>query len=126
MRVNEVLKEVDMEYKGTINVYHTAELLYNDKFIGVDKVRDSVTNPLTGARIAVHYGCHLTKPHKDREFEKEVMLNTEHPTWMEELVAATRCDSGRVPQQDAVLWCRRGCPGLRYRPFTGHHQREAD
>ena len=47
--VNEVLKEVDMEYKGTINVYHTAELLYNDKFIGVDKVRDSVTNPLTGA-----------------------------------------------------------------------------
>ena len=86
--VNEVLKEVDMEYKGTINVYHTAELLYNDKFIGVDKVRDSVTNPLTGARIAVHYGCHLAKPHKDREFEKEVMLNTEHPTWMEELVAA--------------------------------------
>ena len=86
--VNEVLKEVDMEYKGTINVYHTAELLYNDKFIGVDKVRDSVTNPLTGARIAVHYGCHLTKPHKDREFEKEVMLNTEHPIWMEELVAA--------------------------------------
>ncbi len=86
--VNEVLKEVDMEYKGTINVYHTAELLYNDKFIGVEKVRDSVTNPLTGARIAVHYGCHLVKPHKDREFEKEVMLNTEHPTWMEELVAA--------------------------------------
>jgi heterodisulfide reductase subunit B len=86
--VNEVLKEIDMEYKGSINVYHTAELLYNDKFIGVDKVRDSVTNPLTGARIAVHYGCHLTKPHKDREFEKEIMLNTEHPTWMEELVAA--------------------------------------
>ena len=86
--VNEVLKEIDMEYKGTINVYHTAELLYNKKFIGVDKVRDSVTNPLTGARIAVHYGCHLTKPHKDREFEDEVMLNTEHPVWMEELVAA--------------------------------------
>jgi heterodisulfide reductase subunit B2 len=86
--VNEVLKEVDMEFKGTINVYHTAELLYNDKFIGVDKIRDSVTNPLTGARIAVHYGCHLVKPHKDREFEKEVMLNTECPTWMEELVSA--------------------------------------
>ena len=86
--VNEVLKEIDMEYKGTINVYHTAELLYNDKFIGVEKVRASVTNPLTGARIAVHYGCHLTKPHKDREFADEVMLNTEHPTWMEELVAA--------------------------------------
>ena len=44
--------------------------------------------PAHGGTYAVHYGCHLTKPHKDREFEKEVMLNTEHPTWMEELVAA--------------------------------------
>jgi heterodisulfide reductase subunit B2 len=86
--VNEVLKEIDMEYKGTINVYHTAELLYNDKIIGVDKVRDSVTNPLTGARIAVHYGCHLIKPRKDREFPDEEMMSTERPTWMEELVAA--------------------------------------
>jgi heterodisulfide reductase subunit B2 len=86
--VNEVLKEIDMEYKGTINVYHTAELLYNDKIIGVEKVRDSVTNPLTGARIAVHYGCHLIKPRKDREFPDEEMMSTERPTWMEELVAA--------------------------------------
>lgn len=86
--VNEVLKEIDMEYKGTINVYHTAELLYNDNIIGVDKVRDSVTNPLTGARIAVHYGCHLIKPRKDREFPNEEMMSTERPTWMEELVAA--------------------------------------
>jgi hypothetical protein len=31
-----------------------------------------VTNPLKGARIAVHYGCHLTKPHKDREFENDL------------------------------------------------------
>ena len=86
--VNEVLKEIDMEFKGTINVYHTAELLYNDKIIGVDKIRDSVTNPLTGARIAVHYGCHLIKPRKDREFPDEEMMSTERPTWMEELVAA--------------------------------------
>jgi len=85
--VNEVLKEIDMEYKGTINVYHTAELLYNDKIIGVDRIRDSVTNPLTGARIAVHYGCHLIKPRKDREFPREEMMSTERPTWMEELVA---------------------------------------
>jgi len=86
--VNEVLKEIDMEYKGTCNVYHIAELLYNEKYVGVNKVRDSVVTPMTGARIAVHYGCHLTKPHKDREFEKSIMLNTEHPSWMEELVAA--------------------------------------
>jgi heterodisulfide reductase subunit B2 len=86
--VNEVLKEIDMEFKGTINVYHLAELLYDDKIVGVDKIRDSVTNPLTGARIGVHYGCHLIKPRKDREFAREEMMSTERPTWMEELVAA--------------------------------------
>ena len=86
--VNEVLKEIDMEFKGTSNVYHLAELLYDDKIVGVDKIRDSVTNPLTGARIGVHYGCHLIKPRKDREFAREEMMSTERPTWMEELVAA--------------------------------------
>ena len=68
--VNEVLKEIDMEYKGSINVYHVAELLYNEKYVGVTKVRDSVTNPLKGARIAVHYGCHLTKPHRTGSLKK--------------------------------------------------------
>ncbi|MEI7435039.1 MAG: CoB--CoM heterodisulfide reductase subunit B [Methanomicrobiales archaeon] len=86
--VNEVLKTIDMEYKGSINVYHLAELLYDKNIVGVDKVRDSVTNPLKGARIAVHYGCHLIKPRKDREFEATEILNTESPTWMEELVGA--------------------------------------
>jgi heterodisulfide reductase subunit B2 len=86
--VNEVLKEIDMEYKGSINVYHLAELMYDKNIVGPDKIRDSVTNPLTGARIAVHYGCHLVKPRKDREFGSPELLNTESPTWMEELVAA--------------------------------------
>jgi heterodisulfide reductase subunit B len=81
--VNEVLKEIDMEYKGSIEVYHLAELLYDPKIVGVKKIRDSVTNPLTGTRIAVHYGCHLMKPRKERHFG-----TTEHPVWIEEMVAA--------------------------------------
>ena len=86
-----------MEYKGSINVYHLAELLYDKKIVGVDKIRDSVTNPLTGARIAVHYGCHLIKPKKDREFGATEILNTESPTWMEEMVGALGADAGRIP-----------------------------
>ena len=39
--VNEVLKEIDMEFKGTIDVWHLAELLYDDNIVGVDKVRES-------------------------------------------------------------------------------------
>ena len=87
--VNEVLKEIDMEFKGSIEVYHLAELLYDERFCGLQKIRDSVTTPLKGVKIACHYGCHLVKPAKERVFSSKDLLNTECPTWFEELVEAT-------------------------------------
>lgn len=81
--VNEVLKEIDMEFKGTVDVWHLAELYYDPKIVGVKRIADSVRRPLTGAKVAVHYGCHLMKPSKERHFG-----NTETPMWIEELVAA--------------------------------------
>jgi heterodisulfide reductase subunit B len=86
--VNEVLKEVDMEYKGTSNVYHLVELYYNDEVCGINKLKDSVTTPLNGVKVACHYGCHLLKPSKDREFFGDVIGDAEHPLWFEELVDA--------------------------------------
>ncbi len=86
--VNEVLKEVDMEFKGTSNVYHLIELYYNDEVCGVDRLKDSVTTPLNGVKVACHYGCHLLKPQKDREFFGDVIGDSEHPTWFEDLVSA--------------------------------------
>lgn len=81
--VNEVLAEVDMEFKGTIDVFHLAELLYDPEICGVDKIRDSIKIPLTGTKVAVHYGCHLIKPKKERH-----LGSTENPMWAEELVEA--------------------------------------
>ena len=86
--VNEVLKEIDMEFKGTIDVRHLAEIYYDEKICGAAKVADSVTTPLKGVKVAVHYGCHLLKPRKDREFDVPEVGDTENPMWMEELVAA--------------------------------------
>jgi heterodisulfide reductase subunit B len=81
--VNEVLSEIDMEFKGSIDVYHLAELYYDPKVCGVDKIRESVVRPLDGTKVAVHYGCHLLKPIKERRF-----TDAENPMWIEELVAA--------------------------------------
>lgn len=81
--VNEVLKEIDMEYKGSIDVWHLGELLYDPDIVGVDKIRESVKVPLKGTKIAVHYGCHLMKPKKERH-----LGSTEAPMWVEELVEA--------------------------------------
>ncbi|MDT8357328.1 MAG: heterodisulfide reductase-related iron-sulfur binding cluster, partial [Methanomicrobiaceae archaeon] len=81
--VNEVLKEIDMEFKGSVDVWHLAELYYDPAICGVEKIRASVTRPLSGTKVAVHYGCHLMKPRKERHFG-----DTDHPMWAEELVGA--------------------------------------
>jgi len=85
--VNEVLAEIDMQFKGSIDVWHLAELYYDEKICGVQKIKDSVTTPLTGAKIAAHYGCHLMKPQKERHFG-----DTENPMWFEELIGALGCE----------------------------------
>jgi heterodisulfide reductase subunit B len=72
-----------MEFKGSIDVWHVAELYYDPKIVGVNKIAESVTRPLTGVKVGVHYGCHLMKPQKDRHFG-----DTENPMWLDELVAA--------------------------------------
>ena len=99
--VNEVLKEIDMEFKGTIDVWHLAELFYDPEIVGVQKISDSVKVPLTGTRIAVHYGCHLMKPRKERHFG-----TTEHPTWIEEMVAALGAEP--VEYRNKMLCCGAG------------------
>ncbi|PWR70416.1 CoB--CoM heterodisulfide reductase subunit B [Methanospirillum stamsii] len=85
--VNEVLAEIDMQFKGSIDVWHLAELYYDEKICGVQKIRDSVTTPLSGVKIAPHYGCHLMKPQKERHFG-----DTENPMWFEELIGALGCE----------------------------------
>ncbi|MBP1928473.1 heterodisulfide reductase subunit B [Methanolinea mesophila] len=99
--VNEVLKGIDMEFKGTIDVFHLAELYYDPEIVGVKKIRDSVKNPLNGTRIAVHYGCHLMKPKKERHFG-----TTEHPVWIEEMVAALGAEP--VEYRNKMLCCGAG------------------
>ena len=99
--VNEVLKEIDMEFKGTIDVWHLAELLYDPEIVGVEKIRASVKVPLTGTKIAVHYGCHLMKPKKERH-----MGSTEAPHWIEELVEALGAEA--VEYRNKMQCCGAG------------------
>jgi heterodisulfide reductase subunit B len=86
--VNDELKEEGLELKGTIKVRHFVEALYTD--IGIDAIRAKVTNPLDGAEIAIHYGCHLLRPEDVTEFNPEVLKElirvtgakvTEYPLW---------------------------------------------
>lgn len=95
---NKHLAGIDMEFKGTSDVRHIVEFFYEE--LGVEGVRDKVTQPLD-LKVAVHYGCHLIKPSKERGFG-----SVEKPTFFDELVEATGATS--VDYADKMACCGAG------------------
>lgn len=80
--VNKVLKDrLGREYSGTVKVRHLARFLYEE--YGVENIKKQVSRPLTGLKIAVHYGCHYMRPSRiygefdDPEFPKSLDLLVE-------------------------------------------------
>ncbi len=103
-KVNGILKLANMEFKGSIEVRHVAEQLYND--IGLKAIRDSVVQPLNGIKVGVHYGCHLLKPGRDRKFTNPGAFSTEVPRFLDEMVEVLGARS--VDYQDKTMCCGAG------------------
>ncbi len=97
-KVNEILAKIGMEYKGTTEVYHFAEVLYRE--VGIEKIKAAFTKPLD-YKIAVFYGCHFLKPSDIKNIE-----DTEDPHILDELVEATGCQS--MPRKQKTLCCGSG------------------
>jgi len=81
-RVNGYLKEIGMEFKGTITVKHLIHVLAQD--IGFEKIKDNVQKPLTQLSVAQHTGCHVIRPGKVVGFD-----DPENPTTLKNLIKAT-------------------------------------
>ncbi|MGZ7166795.1 MAG: heterodisulfide reductase-related iron-sulfur binding cluster [Halobacteriota archaeon] len=60
--VNDVLKQVGLEYKGGVTVYHAAEVLYVIK----DSLAERAKSSLSQLKVATHHGCHYTKVFYDQ------------------------------------------------------------
>ncbi|MFX0121701.1 MAG: CoB--CoM heterodisulfide reductase iron-sulfur subunit B family protein [Candidatus Hodarchaeota archaeon] len=102
-KVNGFLKEVNREFKGTIEVKHFAEVLYNE--VGIDKIAAKVQNPLTGLKLATHTGCHFLKPPDILQTD-----NPERPTKLDELVEALGAQS--IPYLNKLACCGAGTRGV--------------
>lgn len=59
-RVNTILSSEGLEYRGIIEVMHLVEVLH-DK-IGLSKIKEQISRPFDGVKIAAHYGCHMLRP----------------------------------------------------------------
>jgi heterodisulfide reductase subunit B len=80
-RINGMLASEDLNYKGSIGILHTVDLLHDH--IGLETIKKHVKKPLTGLKFATHYGCHLIRPS-----EIGRPADSENPTKMEEILKA--------------------------------------
>ena len=96
--VNKILKEIGHEFKGTIEVRHIIEYLSQE--VGAEKIKAAVSIPMD-LNVALHYGCHLVKPSKERH-----LGSIENPRFFDELVEATGATS--VDYEDKMACCGAG------------------
>lgn len=96
-KVNDVLKTIGREFKGSIDVKHFVEVLHGY----TDKIKELVTKDLSGLKVACHTGCHYNRPS-----EKVQTDDPMQPVKLREIVAA----SGAIPvdYDEEVLCCGTG------------------
>jgi heterodisulfide reductase subunit B len=99
-KVNRRLARIGRTYKGTSRVRHIATVARDEA--GYEKIKDSVTRPLEGLKVAIHYGCHLLKPSQIMNVD-----NPDDPEVLEKLVRAIGAEP--VRHRNWYLCCGKAC-----------------
>jgi heterodisulfide reductase subunit B len=86
--IRQGLKAAGLDYTGGVKVRHLIDVVVND--IGLDAVRNSVTKPLGGLKVAAYHGCMLTRPYGTID-------SSERPTIMDRLLAALGAEPVEYP-----------------------------
>lgn len=84
--VNTILAKEGLMYVGNSEVTHFLSVLYND--IGLDSIKDMITNVFKDLNIATHYGCHALRPSDIMQFD-----NPATPVLFDQLVEITGAKS---------------------------------
>ncbi len=96
-KINNLLKTVKKEFKGTINVKHFVEVLHDYR----DEIKKNVKNELSGLKVACHTGCHYNRP--SEKIQTDDPMN---PVKLREIVAATGATP--VDYEEEMLCCGTG------------------
>ncbi len=81
-KINKHLKEADLKFKGTVDAKHLLQVLIED--VGLEKIKQSITKPLTMLKVAEHNGCHILRPKEFIGFD-----DPEDPKTLKTLIEAT-------------------------------------
>jgi heterodisulfide reductase subunit B len=80
--INKHLKEVGLEFKGTVTAKHLLQVLMED--VGLKKIKETVVRPLSTVKVAEHNGCHILRPKEYIGFD-----DPEDPKTLKTLIEAT-------------------------------------
>lgn len=80
--MNFALEADDLNYSGNVRVHHLMDMFVNE--IGLDAIREKVSDPLEGLKVAPYYGCQMTRPRRPGQSLEDV----EGPQYFEELIGA--------------------------------------
>jgi heterodisulfide reductase subunit B len=78
-KINEVLQEEELSYKGGIKSRHLLDVISTD--IGAEMIKAKVNRKLSGLRVAPYYGCQALRPYGGYD-------DPEEPRCMEPLIKA--------------------------------------
>ena len=81
--INYALEADNLKFSGDIQVKHLMEVFAED--VGYDALKETVSHPLKGLRVAPYYGCQIVRPKKDDE-------DVENPRFFEDLMTAIGAD----------------------------------
>ncbi len=95
-QVNQVLAEVGLKFNGTSRIQHIMPLLLQD--IGIEKIKNSISRPLSKLKVAPHYGCHILKPSSEINLD-----DPEEPKLLDSLIEVTGAKC--VDYQEKKLCC---------------------
>jgi len=84
--IKHALSQKKLRYEGKFEVKHLLSVLYHD--VGLDEIKNSITQSYKGLKIATHYGCHALRPSKVTQFDDPVA-----PSLFDKLVEVTGAKS---------------------------------
>ncbi|MFP4475388.1 MAG: heterodisulfide reductase-related iron-sulfur binding cluster [Desulfatibacillaceae bacterium] len=106
--VNRELRKEGLEYTGKVRIRHYLAILYRE--IGVDRIRQAITEPMDGMVVAAQYGCRLLRPSNVVHFD-----DPGKPRILDELIEAT---GARTVEWELKLECCGAPLAYSFRDYT--------
>ena len=80
-RINRILSKAGKEFLGSKEVKHFLQVLTDD--VGLERLKQSVSKPLSNLKVAAFYGCHALRPSELLKLD-----DPERPRILENLIEA--------------------------------------